>query len=101
MPIYESYIGDEQRLDLTFEGKLDVSVCRDLFRIRKALSADVKFCIMDLSGVERIFDSGAALLRALCRQLQELGTTVVILGDQWRLRTDLPVPICRVGRSSQ
>jgi ABC-type transporter Mla MlaB component len=93
MPISEVFIGDEQRLDLTFEGKLDVSISRDILRIRKGLTAEVKTCIMDLTGVDWLFDSGIALLRALCRRLQELGATVVVLGDQRRLRAELPVTV--------
>lgn len=91
MSLYVSYIAEEQRLDLTFDGNLDVSVSQDVCAICKRVSSSLRSCIIDLSGVERLFDSGVALLQMLYRRLNELGTTVVILSDRPEFREQIPV----------
>jgi ABC-type transporter Mla MlaB component len=91
MPMIATYIAEEQRLDLTFEGNLDVSVSQDVCDTCRAVSSDLRSCIIDLSGVERLFDSGIALLRMLYRRLSHVGVTVVILSDLPELQEYLPL----------
>ena len=86
MSLQTSYIEEERRLDLSFDGNLDVTVSQDICDICRRLSSDLRSCIIDLSGVERIFDSGVALLQMLHRRLEALGTTVVVLSDRPEIR---------------
>ena len=90
MPVHVSYIEEENRLDLSFEGNLDVSVSRDISGICRRVSASLMTCIIDLSDVERLFDSGVALLQMLHRRLSEFGVTVVILSDHPEIRGRIP-----------
>ncbi len=89
MPARTSYIEEEQRLDLSFDGNLDVSVSGEVCDACKRVSANLKSCIIDLTAVERMFDSGTALMQMLYRRLREYGTTVVILSDRPEIRDRL------------
>jgi anti-anti-sigma regulatory factor len=82
MPARTSYIAEEERLDLSFEGNLDVTVSEEVCAACKRVTANLKSCIIDLTAVDRLFDSGAALLQMLHKHLREYGTTVVILSDR-------------------
>jgi len=95
MSVHASYIEEEERLDLSFEGNLDVTVSRDIFDICRRMAAGLKSCIVDLSGVERIFESGAAILQLLYRRMRSLGTTVVFLGDRPDIRDWIPIITCK------
>ena len=90
MPVHVSYIEEENRLDLSFDGNLDVSVSRDISGICRCVSSSLMTCIIDLSAVERLFDSGVALLQMLHRRLNEFGVTVVILSDRPEIRERIP-----------
>lgn len=90
MPVHIEYIDEENRLDLSFEGNLDVSVSRDISGIYRRVSPELVTCIIDLSAVERLFDSGVGLLQMLYRRLSEFGVTVVILSDRPEIRERIP-----------
>ncbi len=85
MPMNVSFVPEQDLLDLSFHGNLDLSVTHDVCGIvpqfRDRRQDRLRTCIMDLTRVERVFDSGLALLRMLCRDLHGLGATVVLLGD--------------------
>jgi len=91
MAVHTSYIKEEDRLDLSFDGNLDVSVSQDICDVCKHVSPNLKSCIIDLSDVERLFDSGVALLQMLYRRLNALGTIVVILSDCPEFREQISV----------
>jgi ABC-type transporter Mla MlaB component len=105
MPIHSSYIVEELRLDLSFSGNLDVSVAQEICDICRSLQSDLRSCIVDLSSVERLFDSGVALLKMLYRSLVKKGILVVILSDSPKIRErmratasgSLPFFSCRTG----
>lgn len=94
MSMHTSYIEEEARLDLSFEGNLDVTVSRDVWRICQRKAKGLKSCIVDLSKVERVFHSGAAILQMLYRRLSALGTTVVFVSDRPDIREWIPVITC-------
>ena len=98
MSVYASYIEEEDRLDLSFDGNLDVSVSRDVCDICKRVAAGLKSCIVDLSAVERIFDSGVAMLQMLYRRMTALGATVVFLSDSREINDWIPVITGAAGR---
>jgi ABC-type transporter Mla MlaB component len=93
MPLHASYIGEEGRLDLSFDGNLDVTVTAGICDVCRRASTNLKTCIVDLSDVDRVFDSGIALLQMLHRRLSALGTAVVVLTDDPRICA--LIPICR------
>lgn len=93
MPVNVSYIPAEDRLDLSFRGNLDVSVSQPVCDICKQIPSGLRSCIIDLSDIERLFDSGVALLQMLYRRLAGLGTTVVILSDRPEIRDWFPAVV--------
>lgn len=101
MSVQTSYIEEERRLDLSFDGNLDVTVSQDICDICKRVSSDLRSCIIDLSDVERVFDSGVALLQMLHRRLEALGTTVVILSDRPEIREKVSLIACKPGFSQR
>mgnify|MGYP003573578463 FL=1 len=86
-----TYIDEEDRLDLSFTGNLDVSVSGDITDIGNELPAELNSCIIDLTSVDHVFDSGVALLQDLCRRLLQKGVTVVILSDHPAVRERVDV----------
>jgi ABC-type transporter Mla MlaB component len=95
MPMHASYIAEELRLDLSFSGNLDVSVSKDICDICRSLPSDLEACIVDISGIDRLFDSGLALLKMLHRHLVKNNVLVVILGDDSEIREHMPTMISR------
>jgi hypothetical protein len=100
MPLQVSYIAQENRLDLSFDGNLDLTVSQDVCDICKQVPPDLRCCIIDLTDVRRLFDSGIALLQRLHRRLGEIGAIVVILSDHPEVRKWFPAvtrkPLYRV-----
>ena len=90
MPLQLCYINQENRLDIRFEGNLDLTVSQPICDICKSVPSDLSCCIIDLTDVQGVFDSGVALLQKLYRRLVEIGIIVVILTDHPRIRTLFP-----------
>jgi ABC-type transporter Mla MlaB component len=90
MPVQASYIERIRRLDVVFEGNLDVSVWLAVCDACKTMPPDLKSCILDLRRVQQVFDSGLALLRMLYQRLSEAGVTVSVLCDHPRIRSQIP-----------
>lgn len=91
MPLYVSLIAPENRLDLVVHGNLDLSVSQDVCGLCRDVPSDLKCCIIDLTKMNRLFDSGVALLQMLYRRLVEIGAIVVILSDHPEIRKWFPV----------
>jgi hypothetical protein len=81
MGIVIGHYPDEERLDLTLEGNLDLTLCRDLLGICDLVDDRVNLCVIDATRVMRIFDSGIGLLMMLFDRLQAAGVTLIMLGD--------------------
>ncbi len=90
MPMHVAYIAQEARLDLIFQGNVDITLSQDICEVCRQLRPDLQYCIIDLSHAERLFDSGVALLQLLHCHLVEMGTTVVILSDRPEIRDRIP-----------
>jgi ABC-type transporter Mla MlaB component len=105
MPLHVSYIAQENRLDLSFHGNLDLSVSQDVCDMCQQVPADLRCCIIDLTDIRRLFDSGIALLQRLHRRLGEIGAIVVILSDHPEVRQWFPTitrkPLCRLPEQPQ
>ena len=76
-----SYIAAEERLDITIRGNLDLSVAEEIHELCSRVPPALSCCIVDLYEVERLFDSGVALIRMLHRRMSEAGAIVIILTD--------------------
>lgn len=81
MPMNASLVPEDGLLVLLFEGNLDLTVTNEVLGIVPQFCNGLKTCIMDLTEVDRIFDSGIALLRMLSGELHRAGATVVVLTD--------------------
>jgi anti-anti-sigma regulatory factor len=90
MPLRTAYIEEENRLDLSFIGNLDLTLSHAVCDICARLPASLRSCVIDLSDVDRVFDSGIALLHMLHCRLSELGATVVLRGDKTEVGKRLP-----------
>ncbi|WP_295392479.1 STAS domain-containing protein [uncultured Thiodictyon sp.] len=86
MPIISVYDPESDLLDLVFEGNLDLSMTNEVFGLVPQLRNGLRLCVMDLTRVERVFDSGIALLRMLSGDLRRAGATVVLLADHPAVR---------------
>ena len=86
MSVQISFIPEESRLDLYFVGNLDVSVWQDVCDTCNGASPSLKSCIVDLTGVDRVFDSGIALLGMLYQRLVRLGATVIFLSEDLEVK---------------
>lgn len=89
MPVNVSYIRNEDRLDLILKGNVDVTISQDICDVCRQLPAELRVCIIDLSDVECLFDSGVALLQMLHGRLVERGVMVVFLSDRADIRSRL------------
>jgi ABC-type transporter Mla MlaB component len=91
MPMMTSFIPSEDRLDLLFHGDLDLTISEDACRVFADIPVGLRTCIMDLTRLDRVFDSGLALLWMLNERLQRIGATVVVLSDHPELQRRLPL----------
>ena len=81
MPMITSFIASEDRLDLSFHGNLDLTITEEICQLFASLPSTLRTCILDLTGLERVFDSGMAMLWLLNERLKRIGATVVVLSD--------------------
>ena len=89
MPVSIRFIQDEDRLDLSFAGNLDVTVWQDVCRVCRENPPYLKTCIVDLTGVRQMFDSGLAILGYLYRHMSGFGATVIFLSDDSNMKRRL------------
>jgi ABC-type transporter Mla MlaB component len=96
MAIRVAFIPEEDRLDLSFDGNLDLTNAEALCGLSSNIPPSLKTCILDLTRVERVFDSGVALLQMLCRGIRRVGATVVVLGDHPEIKRCISLVIATV-----
>jgi anti-anti-sigma regulatory factor len=65
---------------LRFDSRLDFSLTREICSVSERLVPGVKLCILDLREVERVFDSGVALISMLCKRLRQLDAEIAFRG---------------------
>lgn len=90
MPMISSFIPSEDRLDLSFNGNLDLTITEDVCLVFAAIPATLQTCIMDLTRLDRVFDSGLALLWLLNERLKQIGARVVVLSDHPEILRRIP-----------
>lgn len=86
MSVSVSYAPQEAVLNLRFDGNLDVSAAMPVCDLCKRVPGDLERCVLDLSRVERVFDSGVALLQMLYRRLVRCGAEVLVVGNSVLVR---------------
>jgi hypothetical protein len=86
MPVEISHVQDARRLELRFRGDVDIALAQVICDICIQLRPYLKVCVMDLTGAERLLDSGVALLQLLHCHLSDLGVAVEIIADDPEMR---------------
>ena len=81
MSLSVTYAPEQAVLNLRFAGNLDVSAAMPVCDLCKRVPKDMERCVLDLSRVERVFDSGFALLQMLYRRLARHGTKIRVVGN--------------------
>ena len=81
MPVSVTVRPPGNRLHLVFTGNLDISASVPMCELCRRIGPGVLLCILDVRRVERVFDSGIALLQMLCEHVRRLGGRVVLRGD--------------------
>lgn len=81
MTVSVRYAPHKALLNLRFEGNLDVSATMPVCDLCKRIPRDLDLCVLDLSRVERVFDSGVALVQMLSRRLVDCGARISVVGD--------------------
>ena len=71
---------DNKLMILRFDKSLDFSITREVCSVCEKVAPSVKLCILDLRDVERVFDSGVALMSMLCKRLRQLGAEISFRG---------------------
>jgi len=89
MALHASNRQDANSLHLCVQGNLDFSLAPDIFRICESATASTRSCVVDLSSVDRVFDSGVAMLHWLFREMGERGAAVVVVTDSPHLAARL------------
>lgn len=80
MSVNVSLYSDNKLMILRFDKSLDFSITREICSVCEKVAPGVKLCILDLRQVERVFDSGVALISMLCKRLRSLGAEVSFRG---------------------
>lgn len=72
---------DEERLDLTLEGNLDLTLASGLLRACELVDERIRTCVIDCTRVTRVFDSGLGLMLLLLDRLEAAGVALIMLGE--------------------
>jgi anti-anti-sigma regulatory factor len=81
MGIQIGHYPDEDRLDLTVEGNLDLTLTGGILEACEIVDQGVSTCIVDATRVARVFDSGIGLLMILCEKLSRSGVALIVIGE--------------------
>ncbi len=81
MSMCVSHYPEEDRLDLTIEENLDLTVTRQILEACRIVDHGLITCVIDCTRITRVFDSGLALLILLSEKLREFGVRLVVIGD--------------------
>ena len=97
MTLDVTFYPDEERLDLTVEGNLDLTLTSQMLIACEYVNDRLLTCVIDATRVTRVFDSGLALLMLLASRLAQFRASLIVIGDVPGLRRDsLPTPLISV-----
>jgi anti-anti-sigma regulatory factor len=81
MGIEIDHYPDEERIDLTLRGNLDLTLTGEILDVCRLVERQVSTCVIDSTRVERVFDSGIGLLMMLSERLQAADATLILIGE--------------------
>ena len=81
MGIEIGHYPDEERLDLTLEGNLDLTLSAGILHACSLVDRRVTLCAIDATRVARVFDSGIGLLMLLFERFRVAGVTPMLIGE--------------------
>jgi len=94
MSLDVAHYPEEDRLDLTIEGNLDLTLTSQILEACKFVDNGLAVCVIDATRVTRVFDSGLAVLLLLARRIVKFQARLVIIGNNAGLKLDtLPAPL--------
>ena len=94
MSLEVAHYPEEDRLDLTIEGNLDLTLTSQILDVCECVNNSLKVCVIDATRVTRVFDSGLAVLLLLARRLAQIKARLIIVGNNAGLKLDtLPAPL--------
>jgi ABC-type transporter Mla MlaB component len=79
---------DENRLDLTVEDTLDLTLVQSFMEACGLVDERLQTCVIDCTRVARVFDSGLALLLMLVEKLKKYSVRLIMLGEVPGLQFD-------------
>lgn len=79
---------EENRLDLTVEDDLDLTLMEQVFDAYRAIDDQLQTCVIDCTRVTRVYDSGLALILMLVEKLKQFGVRLIMLGEVPGLHID-------------
>jgi ABC-type transporter Mla MlaB component len=81
MSIQVIHSREENRLDLTLEDDLDLTLVGQFLDAYQVIDDQLETCVIDCTRVARVFDSGLALILLLLEKLEKYGVRLIILGE--------------------
>jgi len=94
MSLSVAHYPEEDRLDLTIEGNLDLTLTNQIMEACEYVDTGLAVCVIDASRVTRVFDSGLAVLMLLANRLAQFRARLVIIGNDTGLEFEtLPAPL--------
>jgi ABC-type transporter Mla MlaB component len=81
MSLDVAHYPEEHRLDVAIEGDLDLTLTSRILEACKFVDAGLVICVIDVTRVSRVFDSGLAILMLLTDLLAQFQVRLVIVGN--------------------
>jgi anti-anti-sigma regulatory factor len=81
MSLDVAHYPEEDRLDITIEGNLDLTLTSQILEVFKVIDAGLAICVIDATRVTQVFDSGLAVLMLLMNRLAQFRVSLVIVGN--------------------
>jgi ABC-type transporter Mla MlaB component len=72
---------EEDRLDISIEGNLDLTLTGQILDACELVDAGLALCVIDATRVSRVFDSGLAALMLLTNRLAQFQVRLVVIGN--------------------
>ena len=92
-----AYHSDEGRLDIIIAENLDLTQTRQILLAQTYIDDQLQTCVIDCTRVERVFDSGKALMMMLFERLTQFRVRLVMIGDFTQLPYHHQLPATSAG----
>lgn len=88
MSLRVAHYMEENRLDLTVEDVLDLTLMKQVLDAFQVIDDQLEICVIDCTRVTRVFDSGLALMLMLVERLKQYSVRLILLGEVPGLHID-------------